>query len=38
MLKSIAYVPIGLIWGEKLLLKVFLGFEPRVVKLKLTMH
>jgi len=37
MLWSIAYVAIGPIWGEQLWLKGFLGFEPRVVKLKLTM-
>jgi len=37
MLRSIAYVAIGPIWGEQIWLEGFLGFEPRVVKLKLTM-
>ena len=37
MLSSIVYDVMGPIWGEQLWLEGFLGFEPRVVKLKLTM-
>ena len=37
MLRSIVYDAMGPIWGEQLWLEGFLGFEPRVVKLKLTM-
>jgi hypothetical protein len=36
MLRSVVYVVIGPIWGEQLWLEGFLRFEPRVVKLKLT--
>ena len=36
ILRSAAYVAIGPIWGEQLWLEGLLGFEPRVVKLKLT--
>ena len=36
MLGSVAWVAIGPIWREKLSLEGFLGFEPRVVELKLT--
>jgi len=38
MLRSIACVAIGSVWGEQLWLEDFLGFQPRVVKLKLTMN
>ena len=38
MLRSIAYMAVGPMWGEQLWLEGFLGFEPRVVKLKLTMN
>jgi len=37
ILRSIAYMVIGPIWGEQLWLEGFLGFETRVVKLKLTL-
>ena len=37
MLKSIVYDAMGPIWGKQLWLEGFLRFEPRVVKLKLTM-
>jgi hypothetical protein len=37
MLRSIAYIATGSVWGEQLMLEGFLGFEPRVVKLKLTL-
>jgi hypothetical protein len=37
MRRSIVYDAMGPIWGEQLWLGGFLGFEPRVVKLKLTM-
>jgi len=37
MLRSISYDAVGPIWGKQLWLEGFLGFEPRVVKLKLKM-
>ena len=37
MLRSIVYDAVGPIWGEQLWLEGFLGFEPRVVVLKLKM-
>jgi len=38
MLRSIAIVAIRHIWCEQLCMEGFLGFEPRVVKLKVTMN
>jgi hypothetical protein len=38
MLRPIVDDALDPIWGEQLWLEGFLGFEPRVVKLKLTMR